>query len=156
MSVIIAPIDFSVTTPPVIKTATYLASISKTPLILCHVVEPIPQFVSGDASFTPVQIPVPQDTAHFAQQLEEWEKKAKETYSETSSRLLTGLAVEEVLSLAKLLSASFLVLGSHGHGALYNLFVGSVVTGILKRAPLPVVVVPAARNIEKQGKVENV
>jgi len=37
---------------------------------------------------------------------------------------------------------TFLVLGSHGHGALYHLFSGSVVTEVLKKATIPVTVIP--------------
>jgi len=35
-----------------------------------------------------------------------------------------------------------LVLGSHGHGALYHLFSGSVVTAVLQKATRPVMVIP--------------
>jgi len=37
-----------------------------------------------------------------------------------------------------------IVMGSHGHGALYELLVGSITQGVLKAAKCPVVVVPAA------------
>ena len=33
-------------------------------------------------------------------------------------------------------------MGSHGHGAVYHLFTGSVVTGVLKHTGCPVLVVP--------------
>lgn len=55
---------------------------------------------------------------------------------------ILGLAVDEILVQAKTRAADYIVLGSHGHGALYHLFSGSVVTGILKRSECPVVVVP--------------
>jgi nucleotide-binding universal stress UspA family protein len=38
-------------------------------------------------------------------------------------------------------------MGSHGHGALYHLFVGSVTTAVLKEAPCPVLVVPSDRRL---------
>lgn len=53
-----------------------------------------------------------------------------------------GLAADEILAQAKERGVSHIVLGSHGHGALYHLFAGSVVTGVLKRATVPVLVVP--------------
>ncbi|HEY8899820.1 MAG TPA: universal stress protein, partial [Chthoniobacterales bacterium] len=55
-----------------------------------------------------------------------------------------GLATDEIVSQATQHGASLIVLGSHGHGALYHLFAGSVVTGVLKRAHMPVLVVPIA------------
>jgi nucleotide-binding universal stress UspA family protein len=36
-----------------------------------------------------------------------------------------------------------IVIGSHGHGALYHLFAGDVASGILKDAKCPVLVVPS-------------
>jgi len=37
------------------------------------------------------------------------------------------------------------VMGSHGHGAVYNLLVGSVTAGVLKSAKCPVLVVPSKK-----------
>jgi len=37
---------------------------------------------------------------------------------------------------------NLLVVGSHGHGAVYDLLVGSICNGLLKRAAIPVLVVP--------------
>jgi hypothetical protein len=36
-----------------------------------------------------------------------------------------------------------IVMGSHGHGALFNLLMGTVCNGVLRKARCPVVVVPA-------------
>jgi nucleotide-binding universal stress UspA family protein len=35
-----------------------------------------------------------------------------------------------------------IVLGSHGHGAVYQLFAGSIVTAVLHKARVPVTVIP--------------
>jgi nucleotide-binding universal stress UspA family protein len=36
-------------------------------------------------------------------------------------------------------------MGSHGHGAFYDLLVGSTTQGVLKRATCPVVIVPTSK-----------
>ncbi|MFI5357325.1 MAG: universal stress protein, partial [Opitutales bacterium] len=41
--------------------------------------------------------------------------------------------------------ADCIVIGSHGHGALYDILIGSIAIQILKQAPCPVLVVPAER-----------
>ena len=56
-----------------------------------------------------------------------------------------GLAADEIVTQAQEHGAELIVLGSHGHGALYHLFAGSVVTGVLKRARIPVLVVPTVK-----------
>jgi nucleotide-binding universal stress UspA family protein len=52
------------------------------------------------------------------------------------------MAVDEIIERSRTLHADYVVLGSHGHGALFHLFSGSVVNGVLKRSPVPVIVVP--------------
>ena len=56
---------------------------------------------------------------------------------------LIGLAVDDILEQAAKYHADYIILGSHGHGALYHLFSGSVVTGILKHAKCPIIIVPS-------------
>jgi nucleotide-binding universal stress UspA family protein len=54
-----------------------------------------------------------------------------------------GTVVQEVLQTASEISANLIVMGSHGHGSVYNLLVGSVTEGILKAGQRPVLLVPA-------------
>lgn len=53
-----------------------------------------------------------------------------------------GNVVDEILECARTLKIDGIVMGRHGHGAMYNLLVGSVTEGVLKRAKCPVVLVP--------------
>jgi nucleotide-binding universal stress UspA family protein len=53
-----------------------------------------------------------------------------------------GTVVEEILKTGREISANLIVMGTHGHGAVYNLLVGSVTEGILKAAERPVLLVP--------------
>jgi nucleotide-binding universal stress UspA family protein len=50
--------------------------------------------------------------------------------------------VETTLKEAESLKAELIVLGSHGHGAVYDVLVGSYSAGIIRRSKLPVLVVP--------------
>jgi len=56
-----------------------------------------------------------------------------------------GTVVEEILRTAREISANLIVMGTHGHGSVYNLLVGSVTEGILKAAERPVLLVPAPK-----------
>jgi len=53
-----------------------------------------------------------------------------------------SLPAEEILDQVNKTGAAMLILGSHGHGALYHLFSGSVVTEVLHKATVPVTVIP--------------
>ena len=42
----------------------------------------------------------------------------------------TGAVAEEILNQADELNADMIVMGTHGHGAVYNLLVGSATKGV--------------------------
>jgi nucleotide-binding universal stress UspA family protein len=56
----------------------------------------------------------------------------------------TGSVVEEILKTADAIAADLIVMGSHGHGSVYNLLVGSVTEGVLKISKCPILLVPTA------------
>jgi len=58
----------------------------------------------------------------------------------------TGAVAEEILNPADVLKADLIVMGTHGHGAMYNLLVGSTTKGVLKRSARPVLLVPGHRS----------
>lgn len=77
------------------------------------------------------------------QHLHRLQKRLAEPRVTVETRCQQGSPVPLILAHAKELGADYIVLGSHGHTALYDLVVGSTASGVLKRATCPVVVVPA-------------
>ena len=83
---------------------------------------------------------------------DEFEKKRKELQDETDklknsgidaeALLVQGVAVEVILDEAGKLKTDLIVVGSHGHGTVYHLMVGSVSEGVLHRSTCPVLVIP--------------
>ena len=67
--------------------------------------------------------------------------RAEEAGVETRTLLLRGLPVEEICLAADNDEPRFLVIGSHGWGALKRALFGSVSTGVLHHAKCPVLVV---------------
>jgi nucleotide-binding universal stress UspA family protein len=70
-----------------------------------------------------------------------FESKLVEVTTEHEWGPLVGCILDRALKHG----AGLIVLGSHGHGALYDLLVGSVAEGVLKHSKVPVLVVPALR-----------
>jgi nucleotide-binding universal stress UspA family protein len=56
--------------------------------------------------------------------------------------VLMGPTADTVLDAVQHLGASHVVLGSHGHGGLHHLLVGSVAEEVVRRSPVPIVLVP--------------
>jgi nucleotide-binding universal stress UspA family protein len=53
-----------------------------------------------------------------------------------------GQVVTSILERIEKWDAGLVLVGSHGHGAMYNLLVGSVAEGVIRHSPVPVLVVP--------------
>lgn len=58
---------------------------------------------------------------------------------------LNGAPILNIIDQANKLAADYIVMGSHGHTALYDLLVGSTTHGVLMRATCPVVILPATK-----------
>lgn len=151
MNTVLAAIDFSPVTRTVLANAIRLTRTLRGRLLLFHVVQP-PVVV---ADFTPLVGEVLQFTTLI-------EKSARRHLRELRKRCTTlgvkvdvvcrnGFPASLIVEQAKASEAQYIVLGSHGHTALYDLVVGSTTSGVLKRAPCPVVVVPAAP-AKRKGK----
>ncbi len=67
-----------------------------------------------------------------------------------------GQVVSSILERVEKWGAGIIVAGSHGHGAMYNLLVGSVAEGLIRHSPVPVLLVPdqKAKAASKDGKKE--
>jgi nucleotide-binding universal stress UspA family protein len=78
--------------------------------------------------------------------LTQWQKEIAQAGVKVTLHEPTGAVAEEILSQANTLNADLIVMGTHGHSAMYNLLVGSVTKGVLKHSARPVLLVPAARS----------
>ncbi|HWA08513.1 MAG TPA: universal stress protein [Opitutaceae bacterium] len=152
MKTILVPIDFSPVTHLVMREAARLARFAKARVVLLNAVQP--PIVATDYGLMA-------DNIGFY--LNAMEKDADRRLGRLQARLrdaglrvetvrLTGLSVTGIIAEAKKRSADYIVIGSHGHTAFYDLLVGSTTGGVLKRALCPVVVVPAPKGKTRQAK----
>ena len=147
MQTLLVPLDTSASAAKVLAHAESLAIKLGAKIELFHVVEPVATYVPAGVAMDVVTAAQPSLEPEQAEgaikRLETLAAPLRAKGIETSCDAAIGLAVDEILEKAKSSDAGYVILGSHGHGALYHLFSGSVVTGVLKHSPCPVVVVPA-------------
>ena len=143
MKTILVPVDFSDTTPVVIETAKRFAMTFGSRVVLLHVSEPEPDFVGFEPGPLAVRQTVARDLKAEHQKVEEL--KASCDLPDVMALHFQGPAIEKILHTASDQKAELIVMGSHGHGALYELLVGSVTAGVLKGAKCPVLVVPVSK-----------
>jgi nucleotide-binding universal stress UspA family protein len=67
-------------------------------------------------------------------------------YVTASARIAQGSPVEEIERLASQITASFIVMGTHGRSGFNRAIMGSVAEGVARRAPVPVMIVPPERH----------
>jgi nucleotide-binding universal stress UspA family protein len=78
--------------------------------------------------------------------LTQWQKEIAQEGIKVSLHEPTGAVAEEILNQADALNADMIVMGTHGHSAMYNLLVGSATKGVLKHSTRPVLLVPSSRS----------
>lgn len=142
---ILVPVDFSDVTSTVVSAAAALAQPFNSKIVLLHVSEPEPDFVGFEPGPQAVRASVARDFRAEHQKLEELKQSLGSSGSAVTALHIQGPMVEKILQEAEQHGAGLIVMGSHGHGAFYNLLVGSVTSGVLKGATCPVLVVPAER-----------
>jgi nucleotide-binding universal stress UspA family protein len=143
---ILAMIDFSDVTPSVVASAARLAQAMDAELLLLHIGQPDPDFVGYEVGPDTVRQDVARELKDEHRRLAELAESASSTGLSCRGLMVQGPTVETALEQAQRHSATWIVLGSHGHGALFNLLVGSVSEGVLHGANCPVVVIPSPRN----------
>lgn len=138
---ILACVDLSGSSDAVVACARGLAT-PDGELIILHVAAPEPDFVGYDAGPSSVRDNVARDLRREHQAVRLLADAASGPGLEVTPLTVQGMTADRILEHAERLGAHFIVVASRGHGALHDLLVGSVVRGLLRRAPVPVVVVP--------------
>jgi nucleotide-binding universal stress UspA family protein len=161
MKKILVPVDFSPAMEGVLAVANDAARAFDAELHLVHVREiaAVPVFPAATIGYPGIGMPEmgmadglptgvagclpPEPNDKKKSQLDALAEELKRSGRCVFAHERDGTVVEEVLQAAKDIGADLIVMGSHGHGSVYNLLVGSVTEGILKAGQRPVLLVPA-------------
>lgn len=143
MTTILAAVDHSPISAAVVARAGKLARVSKARVLLVTVMVPL-VFVKEYAPPPEVLWRVSAGNEKAVQRrLATMERKLRAQGIPATSIILRGAPSPLILEQARRAKASFIVMGSHGHTAFYDLVAGSIVHGVLKRARCPVMIIPA-------------
>jgi len=122
------------------QTAAELAKLTRASLVVAYVWE-LPRALA--AGHTPISGSVLQEVVDSEERrLETWVEDARTLGApEVTPRLLSGVAWEEIVELAKQdPSIDLVVVGTHGRTGLRHALIGSVAEKIVRRAPCRVLV----------------
>lgn len=142
MKTLLVAVDFSEASRQIVTYAAGLARELSARIVLLHVVEPVASYVPVGAAMDVIEAAPPLIMEEDLKAQREHLQCLAEGIENVETQAIIGLAADEIVAQARERGAQFIVLGSHGRGALYHLFAGSVVNGVLKRSKTPVLVVP--------------
>lgn len=143
MKTIVTLVDFSDATFKVLKQAHTFAKAFGSQVVILHVVPPEPVVVDFGIAPTVMHSPSPEAVKADESRLLELQESLTKHGVQASIKQIQGTSLESLLAECEQSHPDLIIVGSHRHGALYNLLVGSVTAGVLKRATCPVLVVPA-------------
>ncbi len=143
MGTILAAVDMSEVTERVVEQGAALARALDRPLYILHVEAPNPEFVGYEVGPEYIRDNVAKTVSRHHETLLALRERYKEAGLEVHALVIQGITADKIKEEQKRLDADYLVLGSHGHGALYHMLLGSVSEAVLRDATCPVVIVPS-------------
>lgn len=144
MKTFLVPVDFSAVTGTVIDTAIEFSKNLSGRITLLYVVQP--PAVTGDYAL-PVEVlqeAVAASEKAASGHLAKHEARARAAGVSVESVIRQGSPMQLIIEEADARQADFIVMGSHGHGKLYDFLVGSTASGVIKQARCGVIILPPA------------
>jgi nucleotide-binding universal stress UspA family protein len=139
---ILAAIDFSSVTEHVLRITRTQAKAGSTKIWLVHVAAPDPDFVGFEVGPSYIRDRRAAELREEHVRLQAYADALKQDGHEAEALLVQGPTTETLLDVARRVGAEMIIMGSHGRGALYRAFIGSVSEQVLRDARLPVLIVP--------------
>ena len=139
---ILTAIDFFDSTEMILRVTRKLAISMNAKVRLLHVAEPDPDFVGFDTGPHEVRDQIAAEFHKEHRDLQALAEQLRDEGVDASAILVQGVIVDTVLEHAKSHDTDLIIVGSHGHGAVYDILVGSISEGIIRKAHCPVTVVP--------------
>ncbi|HEX3456545.1 MAG TPA: universal stress protein [Candidatus Baltobacteraceae bacterium] len=138
---VLVPLDGSETSERALEVAAGFAATIGAEIVACHIVDlaRAAAMSGGEGQLVAGCLDALRDEGRSI--LKDAEQRVAGRVKVTG-RIVDGAPVEAIEKLAKEISASFIVLGSHGRSGLTRLVLGSVAEGVVRAAHVPVMVVP--------------
>jgi nucleotide-binding universal stress UspA family protein len=142
MMKLLAAVDLSRASGYVIEAVHRVALATDAEVYVLHTILPLPGIAGPE--FNPVTEHQELSERYLDErdQLNELVTQLVDVDVNASALMAQGEPAKTILREAERLDAELIVVGSHGHGMMFDALVGSISAGILRKATIPVLVVP--------------
>jgi nucleotide-binding universal stress UspA family protein len=138
---ILCPVDFSEGSTNALRYAVALGENFGAEVQLMHVVEMpfMPSYTT--AGIPELSVPVEQVQQESRRRLEELAEGYEDICPDLVTHVSMGAPFVEIVQEAKRGEFDLIVIGTHGHGGLKHMLIGSVAEKVVRKAPCPVLTV---------------
>ena len=139
---ILVCVDLSDSTAEILKIIEKLCRPLSAKIWLLHNAMPEPETIEFKVDPIQARECLAEKFHHQHRQIQELAERFRKSGVDATALLVHGKTVDTILKEASDLDIDVIVVGSHGHGAMYQLLVGSISEGVLHRSSRPVLVIP--------------
>ena len=140
---ILAAVDLAGPSDRALDVAGNMAARTDGHVYVLHVAEPDPDFVGYDIGPDVVRDQVAEEYHREHRQVQALAEGLRQKGIGATALMIQGAIVETILREADRLEVDFIVVTSHGHGAAFDLLIGSISKGVVHKSTRPVLVVPS-------------
>ena len=141
---VVVALDLSDSCAELVEQAKKVSDPKHTKIWLIHVAPPNPDFVGLEVGPQYIRDNVAEELKEDHREIQEFAEALRIAGFKAEGLMIQGQEAPVLLGELDRLDADLLIIGSHGHGSLYDLFVGSVCKEVLKKSKKPVLTVPTA------------
>ena len=143
---LLVAVDLSEPTELIVKKAQDLAKEMSAQVWILHNAEPAPDVLEFRADPRAARDSLADKFRSEHRQIQEIAERFRQQGLEVTALLVHGPTVEMILKEASELEVDMIVVGSHGRSAVFQLLVGSVSEGLLRKSRCPVLIVPTRKS----------
>ena len=142
---LLVAIDFSEITKLILEKAEEIALKTEAKIWLIHVAQPDPDFIGYDVGPDSERKFMATKFRDQHVKIQKMSNAMKEKGVDITPLLVQGPTIETIINKAKKLKVDMIVTGSHGHGTMFHILVGSISKGLLNKSPIPLLIIPAKK-----------
>ena len=139
---LLAAVDLSKASGYVIEAVHRVALATDAEVYVLHTIIPLPGIAGPEFNPVTEQQDLSERYLDERDELNELVTQLVDADVNASALMAQGDPVKTILREAERLDAELIVVGSHGHGMMFDALVGSISAGILRKSTIPVLVVP--------------